>query len=184
MNSFFANLGPTAVANLPRATFHNTKYIQPMLNSLHKTEVTENKLYSMVSFLASKSSSGFDGLSVKHLKLIFPFISTVLLKIVNKSFASSIFPDILQIARVIPLHKGGDLSDLINFQPISLLSSLSKVFELAKFNKMLSFIDNTIFYLIASSGFAKTIILNWLFCMHLTLLLTHLIAKLQLLVYL
>ena len=74
MNSFFANLGPTAVANLPRATFHNIKYIQPMLNSLHKTEVTENKLYSMVSFLASKSSSGFDGLSVKHLKLIFPFV--------------------------------------------------------------------------------------------------------------
>ena len=48
----------------------------------------------MVSSLASKSSSGFDGLSVKHLKFIFSFISTVLLKIVNKSFVSGIFPDI------------------------------------------------------------------------------------------
>ena len=75
------------------------------------------------------------------LKLIFPFISTVLLKIVNKSFTSGIFPDTLKIARVIPLHKGDDLSDLLNFRPISLLSCLSKVFERAMFNKMLSFID-------------------------------------------
>ena len=55
--------------------------------------------------------------------------------------ANGIFPDILKIARVIPWHKGGDLSDLINFRPIFLLSSLSKVFERTMFNKMLSFID-------------------------------------------
>ena len=111
-----------------------------MINSLHPTEVTKNEFYSIVSSLASKSSSGFDGSSVKYLKFIFPFISTVLLKIVNKSFTSGIFPDFLKIARI-SLHKGGDPSDLINFRIISLLSSISKVFERAMFNKMLSFID-------------------------------------------
>ena len=49
MNNFFENQGPTAVVNLPRATFHYTKYVQPMLNSLHLIEVTENELYSIVS---------------------------------------------------------------------------------------------------------------------------------------
>ena len=44
---------------------------------------------------------------------------------------------------------------------------------------MYSSFINTIFYVIASSGFAETIILNWLFCMHLTLLLTQFIANLN-----
>lgn len=139
------------MANLPQAAFHHTQYMKPIINSFHLTEVTESELFNIVSSLASKSSSGFDGLSVKILKLIFPFIASVLLKIVNKSFASGVFPNIFKIARVIPLHKGGDPSSLINFRPISLLSSLSKVLERAMFNKMLSFIDK--FHILSDSQF-------------------------------
>ena len=40
-----------------------------------------------------------------------------------------------------PLYKGGDTSKLINFRPISILPSLSKVLERIMYNRMVSFID-------------------------------------------
>ena len=40
-----------------------------------------------------------------------------------------IFPDILKIASIIPLHKGGDINDPHNYRPISILPTLSKIFE-------------------------------------------------------
>ena len=50
---------------------------------------------NVVNSLPNKTSSGFDGLSTKNLKLIFPYIPCVLLQIINKSFMSGVFPDIL-----------------------------------------------------------------------------------------
>ncbi len=151
VNDFFANLGPSAVDNLAQPPFHHAKFVKPVSNSFHLTELTLTELSNIVSSLANKSSSGFDGLSTKNLKLIFPYIASALLKIINKSFISGVFPDILKIARVIPLHKGGDIGNLINFRPISLLSSVSKVFERAMFNKMLSFINK--YHILSDSQF-------------------------------
>ena len=44
INRLFANLFLAVVTNLHRATFHYTKYVQSMPNSLHLTEVTENEI--------------------------------------------------------------------------------------------------------------------------------------------
>ena len=49
---FCKPIGPTAVANLPRATFYYIKYVQPMLNSLYLTEVTENVLYQEYIYIS------------------------------------------------------------------------------------------------------------------------------------
>ena len=110
---------------------------------------------NVVKSLPNKTSRGFDGLSTKNLKLIFPYISCVLSKIINKYFMSGVFPDILKIARVLPLHKGGSLDKVINFRPISILSSISKIFERLMFNKMYSFIEKYQIFDNSQFGFRK-----------------------------
>ena len=45
------------------------------------------------------------------------------------SFNQGVFPDILKIANVIPIHKKGNKLDCSNYRPISLLSNISKNFE-------------------------------------------------------
>ncbi len=51
--------------------------------------------------------------------------------IISASFISGLFPEQLKISKVIPVHKKGEESDIQNFRPISILPSISKVFEKA-----------------------------------------------------
>ena len=89
----------------------------------------------------SKSSVEFDGLSLKLLKHFYPIISKSLFLLVNKLFTSGCFPDLLKIASVVLIFKGGSPDYLINYGPISILLSLSKIFERLMYAKLLSFIN-------------------------------------------
>jgi len=48
---------------------------------------------------------------------------------INNCIGQDIFPDKLKFAAIIPLHEGGDINDPHNHRPISILPTLSKVFE-------------------------------------------------------
>ena len=80
--------------------------------------------------LKPKSSAGIDNISTKFLKEIENVISRPLSIIRNQSLCTGIFPDKLKIAKVIPLYKKDDDRSFGNYRPISLLSSISKIFEL------------------------------------------------------
>jgi hypothetical protein len=156
INSFFTNLGPETVKSIPQSASSHMKFVLPVANTFFSFEVTHNELFNVVTSLPSKTSSGFDKLSTRNLKLIFPYISDTVLKIVNKSFRTGIFPDILKIARVIPIHKGGSKDKLINYRPISVLSSFSKIIERLMFNRMCNFlcvnVDKTHFMFFSKRG--------------------------------
>ena len=47
----------------------------------------------------------------------------------NESLETRSYPDVLKIATVIPIHKGGSTLELGNYRPISLLSLINKVFK-------------------------------------------------------
>ena len=66
---------------------------------------------------------------VLHLKKIIDCISFPLLIIFNKSVLEGVVPSQLKVAKVIPILKTGDKTKLINYRPISILLTLSKVLE-------------------------------------------------------
>ena len=47
--------------------------------------------------------------------------------IVNMSLAQGIVPDVMKLAKVIPIHKSKSKELFKNYRPISLLSNMSKV---------------------------------------------------------
>ena len=79
--------------------------------------------------LPNKSSSGHDNLSLKIIKYLKKLISAPLTIIINLMFNTGIFPESLKIAKVKPLLKKNDHHTISNYRPISLLPSISKVFE-------------------------------------------------------
>ena len=72
---------------------------------------------------------------------------------------TGIFPDSLKIAKVIPLFKKGDDKILSNYRPISLLSSISKVFEKVIYNQIYCHFDThnllTLVSMVLEKGFLR-----------------------------
>jgi hypothetical protein len=69
------------------------------------------------------------GLSTFLLKKVAPVILSPLKHIFRRSFETGIVPSKLKIAKVIPIFKSGDASDVNNYRPISLLSTFSKILD-------------------------------------------------------
>ena len=109
----------------------------------------------IVKNLASKNSSGHDGISACFLKRILETVTLPLTHIINQSLCTGIFPDRLKIAKVVPLFKKGDQHILDNHRPISLLPVVSKVFEKVVFNQLYQYVtDNNIIFT-SQYGFRK-----------------------------
>jgi len=53
---------------------------------------------------------------------------------------TGVFPSKLKIARVIPIYKSKDKQSFTNYRPISLLPSISKIYETIVHNQWFSFI--------------------------------------------
>ena len=91
--------------------------------------ITTDYTMKVIDGLESKKSSGHDGISNTLLKVIKASISQSLTIIINQMLTTGIFPDAFKLLKVIPLYKKGDSSLLVNYRPISLFPTISKIFE-------------------------------------------------------
>ena len=66
-------------------------------------------------------------------------ISRHLARVFNKCLETGSYPDILKVAKVIPLHKKGSKCDVGNYKPISILSPVNKVFEIILHRRLIDF---------------------------------------------
>ena len=81
------------------------------------------------------------------MKLFKKEFSKTLSDIINLSFNQGIFPNLLKIANVIPIHKKGDKLDCNNYRPISLLSNISKIYEKYMHTSLTNFLQvNKLFF--------------------------------------
>ena len=107
-----------------------------------------------ISSMKNKKSSGSDGISPKVLKMALPYIVESLTYIYNLCIEQNTFPDKLKHAKVIALPKPKrDLSDVNNYRPISLLSTLSKPLEKHIHNHLLKYLESRKLLYARQSGF-------------------------------
>ena len=99
--------------------------------------------------------SHHDNLSSKLLKDIKGIISRPLSIIINQSLCSGIFPSKLKLAKVIPLHKKEDQRVFGNYRPISLLCSISKIFEKVAFKQILEYFTSNNLLFESQYGFRE-----------------------------
>ena len=116
---------------------------------------TKDYTIKAIDNLENKNSSGHDGISNTLLKTIKNDISQSLTIIINQMLTTGIFPDAFKLSKVLPLFKKGDSSLLVNYRPISLLPTISKVFELVIHDQMYEYFNQ--FNLLAEQqyGFRK-----------------------------
>ena len=89
-------------------------------------------------------------ISTELLKRIKACISSPLCLIVNQSLNTGIFPGELKIAKVIPLYKKGDSTQLGNYRPISY-----QVFEKVVYNQLSAYLSTNQLLYGSQHGFRK-----------------------------
>ena len=87
----------------------------------------------------SNKSVGPNSIPTRILKLLKNNISTQLADIFNISFSTGVFPTILKVAKVVPVHKKDFKLDFSNYRPISLLSNIEKILERLIYNRIYNF---------------------------------------------
>ena len=104
-NSFFANIGPTLAEGIPKSDRHVESFLgDRVTDSIFLNPVTDEELLNIVHNAKDKKSKCYDGM----LKQIIPHILIPLRHICNTSLSKGVFPDEMNIARIIPLFKSGD----------------------------------------------------------------------------
>lgn len=91
--------------------------------------------------LKSNSAPGSDGITSKDLKLISSIIAPHLVRIFNDNLSHGEFPEVLKLSTIKPIFKAGIRDDTNNYRPISLLSTIGKLFEKLINSRLTSFIN-------------------------------------------
>ena len=119
---------------LPYTYLQNIEYNQHV--SMVFKSFSTKEIISIIKSLKSKDSFGYDEISQRILKLSANYISSPLTQICNKVMSSGNFPDRLKYSIVVPLFKKGNTTDPANYRPISMLTSLAKVLEMAMYMRL------------------------------------------------
>ena len=91
--------------------------------------------------LPNKWSHGHDEISNITLKSLRSSISFPLCHIFNQSLSEGKFPDKMKWAEVIPLYKGKSMDLTINYHPILLLITISKLLEKVLYVRVYGFLE-------------------------------------------
>lgn len=103
--------------------------------------VTGSEVVETIKSLKNKKSVGVDSISTKIIKAMGEVVSEHFAHLINLSITSATFPRILKKSIVIPIFKSGNLNEIVNYRPISILSLLSKVFEKIVFSRMMNYLS-------------------------------------------
>ena len=130
-NTHYINMGLTLANQIP--PYHGSALdyltVNNNPNSFYFEPCTPSEIETIINSLKPKTSCGHDNISTKLIKQTCAAVSTPISHIANISMQQGIFPTSMKLAKVIPVYKKDSKSHFINYRPISLLPSFSKIIE-------------------------------------------------------
>ena len=149
MNNYFCSVGAKLAQSLSSSSNNEfMKYLpSPNKNSMFCSPVTPDEITRILYKFPNNKAPGGDGINSKVLKLIGSSIATPLAHIFDLSFTSGEVPELLKVAKVIPIYKKGERNQPGNYRPISLLSIFDKIMEKLMYKRLSDFLEsNKILY--------------------------------------
>jgi hypothetical protein len=155
-NNFFLNIGSTLDKNIPSSQVNPLSFMKGQYNdSLFLKPVTDDELILIIKNLKSNASPGWDSITVESIKKTHQDILFPLIHLLNLSLSQGVFPIELKLASVVPIFKSDNRSKFSNYRPVSVLPSISKIYERVFYNRLLEFINKYKILYINQFGFKK-----------------------------
>ena len=145
LNEFFVNVGPITEDNIPKT--QNVSAIKFMKGRINYAflimHVSPYEVLDIIKYLEYKST-GPVSIPVKLFKLIPDLILVPLCNIINVSFITGVFPNLLKKGNSNPYM--GSKQDMNKYRPISLLSVFDKIMEKLMHKRLYSYLEDSDIY--------------------------------------
>ncbi|KAL0839920.1 hypothetical protein ABMA28_016536 [Loxostege sticticalis] len=105
---------------------------------------SESEILKELKNLDPSKGAGPDGLPPQFFVATATSICKPLHIIYNKCMSEGVFPKVWKLANITPIHKNESKGDVANYRPISILSTLSKLFERLVHNQIYPILHKTI----------------------------------------
>ena len=153
-NNVFVNTAKKINENIPRTRKSPLDYLSfQNESSFFISPASPEEIKVIVNSLKIGKAVGPHSIPIYLLKILSEYIAVHLCDIVNESFSSGIFPDMMKLAKVIPLYKKNSPEVPSNYRPISLLSVFSKIVEKLMHKRLYSFLEKYDIFTLYSSVF-------------------------------
>jgi hypothetical protein len=156
-NKYFINIGPSLAENIekPQGKSYKDYLKDPCGTSFQFQYVSKDNIVKIINELKPKTSCSIDRISNKLLKMISCELSDILTLIINQMINTGQFPEKLKIAKITPIFKKNENYLLENYRPISILPSISKIFERVIFNQLHNYLETHCLYYNSQYGFRQ-----------------------------
>lgn len=114
-----------------------------------------NEYYKIMNKITKKKSAGYDEIPANILKNAAVILSVPLIYIINLSFETGVFPEVLKKSVICPIYKSGNKELMENYRPLALQSVFSKLFENAFCSRLTSFMEKNKLLNECQHGFRK-----------------------------
>ena len=159
MNQHFATIGKNLLQNLPilPKTIITLNFLVSVIHDrlFCNQQIDVYKIVEIISSLNDHKSLCYLDIPIRIIKESKYLIVGYLADSFSECIESGNYPNILKIAQVILLHKGGSVLDLGNYKPISTLSPINKVFESILHKRFSKFWDKYNLFVNCQFGFRK-----------------------------
>jgi hypothetical protein len=154
-NTFFTNIGLNLANKIKMPDNTNFKdYLKEKYTAeFNFQDIDREGVEKIINNMKPKTSCGFDGISMKIVKTAKDVLLEPLTMIINQMLNTVIFPEKLKIAKVNPIYKKEDKTLFTNYRPISLLPTISKIFERVIFNQLYTFFQKQKLFYSSQYGF-------------------------------
>ena len=144
-NKYFVAIGQSLSHNAQPDKSYNEYLSNRPHCHLTFSSVNEDLVSNIIRRLKNKSSYGHDNISNSLIKKAQLYLIKPLTLIINQCLGRGVFPHQLKLSKVRPIFKSKDSKSFNNYRPISLLPSISKIFEYVIFYQTLDyFINNSL----------------------------------------
>ena len=141
-NAYFSSIAEKLLPKHTPGTKHFSEYLTDRVNQNFIFESADPvEVICIIDSLDSGKGSGPYSIPSDMLKALKANLCHPLTTIINMSFATGIYPDLLEVAKVIPVFKKGDKLLVSNYRPISLLSNINKIFEKLVYSRLYKFME-------------------------------------------
>ena len=136
INDFFVGIGPNLSKVFNSKWAYKGRVVEADIGNF---ETNVDEVVKYIKQLDVSKSSAIEGVSTRVFKVAFLAIPEKITVLFNKSLSLGIFPSRWKYAKVVPLPKAGDLTDVSNWRPVSLLPLPGKILEKTVHNRILNF---------------------------------------------